>query len=131
MDLFDELRSRHATDIFHKNRLFEVVVKIFTNLSCVLICKRILVCFSYLALEIKKKRMKWIHEIRYYFERHGFDVFSRLSDRLGIAVKNIRLFFVYFTFVTLGVSFGLYLILAFLLKLKDMVYTKRTSVFDL
>ena len=34
--------------------------------------------------------MKWIHEIRYYFERHGFDVFSRLSDRLGIAVKNIR-----------------------------------------
>jgi phage shock protein PspC (stress-responsive transcriptional regulator) len=102
MDLFDELRSRHATDIFHKNRLFEVVVKIFT-----------------------------IHEIRYYFERHGFDVFSRLSDRLGIAVKNIRLFFVYFTFVTLGVSFGLYLILAFLLKLKDMVYTKRTSVFDL
>ena len=45
--------------------------------------------------------------------------------------KNIRLFFVYFTFVTLGVSFGLYLILAFLLKLKDMVYTKRTSVFDL
>jgi hypothetical protein len=55
MDLFDELRSRHATDIFHKNRLFEVVVKIFTNLSCVLICKRILICFSYLALEIKKK----------------------------------------------------------------------------
>lgn len=56
MDLFDELCSRHATDIFHKNRLFEVVVKIFTNLSCVLTCKRILICFSYLALEIKKKK---------------------------------------------------------------------------
>jgi len=41
------------------------------------------------------------------------------------------LFFIYVTFFTVGLSFGLYLTMAFLLKLKDMVYTKRNSVFDL
>lgn len=75
--------------------------------------------------------MKLIHRIRHYFERHGFDVSTRVSERLGIGVKNIRLLFIYLSFVTFGVSFGVYLILAFLLKLKDMVYTKRNSVFDL
>ena len=75
--------------------------------------------------------MELIHRIRYYFERHGFDVSTRISERLGIGVKNIRLLFVYLSFVTLGASFGIYLTLAFLLKLKDLIYTKRTSVFDL
>lgn len=75
--------------------------------------------------------MELIHRIRHYFERHGFDVSTRFSERLGISVKNIRLLFIYLSFVTFGVSFAVYLTLAFLLKLKDMVYTKRTSVFDL
>ena len=75
--------------------------------------------------------MKVIHQIRHYFERHGFDVSTRFSERLGIGVKNIRLLFIYLSFVTFGISFALYLIFAFFLKLKDMVYTKRTSVFDL
>ncbi|MFK5879995.1 MAG: PspC domain-containing protein [Flavobacteriaceae bacterium] len=75
--------------------------------------------------------MKLIHSIRHYFERHGFDVSSRFADRLGIRATNVRLFFIYISFVTVGLSFGVYLTLAFLLKLKDMVYTKRSSVFDL
>lgn len=75
--------------------------------------------------------MNLINKIRYFFERYGFDVSSRLADRLGMRAVNVRLFFVYISFVTLGVSFGIYLTLAFLLKLKDMIRTKRTSVFDL
>ena len=75
--------------------------------------------------------MKLIHRIRHYFERHGFDVSTRFSERFGISVKNIRLLFIYLSFVTFGIPFAVYLVLAFLLKLKDMVYTKRTSVFDL
>jgi len=61
----------------------------------------------------------------------GFDVSSRLADKLGIRTNNVRLFFIYISFFTVGLSFGLYLTLAFLIKLKDMVYTKRSSVFDL
>jgi phage shock protein PspC (stress-responsive transcriptional regulator) len=61
----------------------------------------------------------------------GFDVSSRFADKLGIRTTNVRLFFIYISFFTVGLSFGLYLTLAFLLRLKDMIYTKRNSVFDL
>ncbi|MFO7702204.1 PspC domain-containing protein [Psychroflexus maritimus] len=72
-----------------------------------------------------------IQHVRYFFERYGFYVSTRLADRLGMKVKSVRLFFVYVSFATFGLGFGLYLTLAFWLKLKDMIYTKRTSVFDL
>ncbi|MGB1268342.1 MAG: PspC domain-containing protein [Flavobacteriaceae bacterium] len=75
--------------------------------------------------------MSVIKNLKYFFEKHGFAVSSRLADRLGMRAKNVRLFFIYLTFATLGVSFAIYLITAFLLKLKDLVYTKRSSVFDL
>lgn len=75
--------------------------------------------------------MSLINKIKYFFEKHGFAVSSRLADRLGMRAKNVRLFFIYLTFATFGVSFVIYLSTAFLLKLKDFVYTKRTSVFDL
>lgn len=75
--------------------------------------------------------MSFIKETKYFFEKHGFAVSSRLADRLGMRAKNVRLFFIYLTFATLGISFAIYLTVAFLLKLKDLVYTKRTSVFDL
>ena len=75
--------------------------------------------------------MKSVHSIRHFFERHGFGVFSRLADRLGMRATNVRLFFIYISFITVGLSFGVYLTLAFILRIKDMVYTKRNSVFDL
>jgi phage shock protein PspC (stress-responsive transcriptional regulator) len=75
--------------------------------------------------------MKIIHSVRHFFERHGFAVSSRFADKLGMRATNVRLFFIYISFVTAGLSFGLYLTLAFLLRLKDMIYTKRSSVFDL
>lgn len=75
--------------------------------------------------------MVWIDNLRHFFEKHGFAVSSRFADKLGMDVSNVRIFFIYISFITLGFSFGIYLTLAFLLRLKDMVYTKRKSVFDL
>jgi hypothetical protein len=72
-----------------------------------------------------------IQNIRYFFERRGFYVSTRLADSLGMKVKSVRLFFIYVSFATFGFGFGLYLTIAFWLKLKDLIYTKRTSVFDL
>lgn len=74
---------------------------------------------------------KYIYSVRHFFERHGFYVSSRLADKMGIRAKTIRLFFIYLSFATMGMGFAVYLTLAFWLKLKDMVYTKRSSVFDL
>lgn len=75
--------------------------------------------------------MSVITNIRHFFEKHGFEVASRLADRLGMRASNVRLFFIYITFFTVGLWFGVYLTLAFWLRLKDMIYTKRSSVFDL
>jgi len=75
--------------------------------------------------------MRFDYRLKYFFEKHGFNVLSRIADRMGMKTSNVRLFFVYISFVTVGLSFGVYLTLAFLLRLKDMVYTKRSSVFDL
>ncbi|WP_127846631.1 PspC domain-containing protein [Psychroflexus aestuariivivens] len=72
-----------------------------------------------------------VNNIRNFFEKHGFYVSSRLADRLGMKAKSVRLFFIYLSFATFGVGFAFYLTLAFWLRLKDLVYTKRTSVFDL
>ena len=72
-----------------------------------------------------------LYNLRLFLERNGFYVSSRLADRLGMRAKNVRLFFIYATFATIGLGFVVYLTLAFWLKLKDLVYTKRTSVFDL
>ncbi len=72
-----------------------------------------------------------IEQIRYYFAKHGFDVSSRFADKLGIPVNNVRLFFIYASFITLGFSFLVYLFLAFALRIKDFFYQKRPSVFDL
>ena len=69
--------------------------------------------------------------LKYFLEKRGFEVSSRFGDRLGMSPSTIRLFFIYLTFVTFGLSTGLYLILAFLLKIKDILIIKRTSVFDL
>ena len=75
--------------------------------------------------------MIFVNSVRHDFERHGYHVSTRLADRLRMRAQNVRLFFIYISFVTVGLSFGFYLTMAFLLKLKDMIYTKRSSVFDL
>ncbi len=75
--------------------------------------------------------LQLVYNIRHYFEKYGFYVSSRFADRLGIRAKNVRLFFIYLSFATVGIGFAFYITLAFLLRLKDLFYTKRSSVFDL
>ena len=75
--------------------------------------------------------MNKVSTIRHFFEKYGFAVSTRLADSLGMNVKSVRLFFIYASFTTVVGGFLIYLTLAFWLKLKDLIYTKRTSVFDL
>lgn len=77
------------------------------------------------------ERMNLFYRILYYFQKRGFEVSRRIAERLGIRTRVVRTTFIYLTFVTLGFGFALYLFLAFWLKIKDLIYTKRTSVFDL
>lgn len=79
----------------------------------------------------KKTKMSPILKLKYFFEKHGFHVSSRLADKLGMRASNVRIFFIYISFVTVGLGFGVYLTLAFWIRLKDLIRGKRTSVFDL
>ncbi|QRM89575.1 PspC domain-containing protein [Lacinutrix sp. WUR7] len=75
--------------------------------------------------------MNIFYRILLYFQKHGYYVCQRIADRFGMRAKVVRTSFIYLTFVTVGFGFALYLFLAFWIKIKDIVYTKRTSVFDL
>jgi len=75
--------------------------------------------------------VRTIDKIRLAFERYGFDVSYRLANKLGVPARNVRLFFIYLSFPTLGLSFLLYILLAFALRIKDFFIKKRPSVFDL
>ncbi|NKI28089.1 PspC domain-containing protein [Arenibacter sp. 6A1] len=75
--------------------------------------------------------MSNFYKLLYYFQKRGFEVCRRIAERLGMRTRVVRTTFIYLTFVTLGFGFALYLFLAFWLKIKDLIYTKRTSVFDL
>lgn len=75
--------------------------------------------------------MRWFYDLLYYLQKRGFEVCERIAERLGIRARVVRTTFIYLTFVTLGFGFALYLFIAFWLRIKDLVYTKRTSVFDL
>jgi len=66
-----------------------------------------------------------------YFQKRGYHVCQRIADRFGIRAKVVRTSFMYLAFVTLGFGFALYLFLAFWMRVKDLIYTKRSSVFDL
>lgn len=75
--------------------------------------------------------MTIIYNAVLYFQKHGYYVCQRTADRFGIRAKVVRTSFMYLTFVTLGFGFTLYLFIAFWIRIKDLLYTKRSSVFDL
>lgn len=72
-----------------------------------------------------------LSRLKFFFEKHGFHVSSRLADALGMRASSVRLFFIYLSFVTVGLWFAVYLILAFWMRLKDLIRAKRSSVFDI
>jgi phage shock protein PspC (stress-responsive transcriptional regulator) len=75
--------------------------------------------------------MEVVTYLRTIMEKYGFYVSTRVAEKLGIKARSVRITFIYFTFATLGAGFAVYLIMAFWIKMKDLVYTKRSSVFDL
>lgn len=72
-----------------------------------------------------------IERIRTILEHQAFGVCTRLGRRLSLPASKIRLYFIYTSFITFGSPVLLYLILAFWLRLKDYVLTKRISAFEL
>lgn len=67
-----------------------------------------------------------------FFERYAFGVCEWWGQKLGLKTNKIRLFFIYLSFVTLGSSLLVYLIMAFILEHKYYFkFKKRTTIWDL
>lgn len=72
-----------------------------------------------------------IENFRNYCEKRGFEVCSRVGERIGLRSSVVRMYFIYGSFITLGFPFLLYLFLAFWIRIKDYTRSKRTSVLDI
>ncbi len=70
--------------------------------------------------------------IKSWFERQAFGVCEWWGDLLNIRSSNIRIFFIYTSFLTVGSPIIIYMIMAFWMRLKKMVGTRsRHRVWDL
>jgi phage shock protein C len=72
-----------------------------------------------------------IDHIKTWFERQAFGVCDWWGEKLSIKSSNIRLFFIYASFLTIGSPVIIYMIMAFVLNLRNMVRRQRGSVWDL
>lgn len=73
-----------------------------------------------------------IERIQIFFERYAFGVCAWWGKKLGLPSTNIRKFFIYFSFLTLGSPFIIYLPMAFVLEHKYMFrLKKRKTIWDI
>ncbi len=70
-----------------------------------------------------------MQKIREYLEMHAFGVCAALGDKLGIATSRIRMWFIYISFLTMGSPVIIYMILAFMLKIKHYITAAKRNPF--
>jgi phage shock protein PspC (stress-responsive transcriptional regulator) len=74
-----------------------------------------------------------VERIINWFEEQAFGVCGWLSQKLGIASTNVRMYFIYLSFFTFGSPVIVYFIMAFILEHKNFFKPKkyrRPNVWD-
>ena len=71
-----------------------------------------------------------IQKILTYFERRSFGVCTYLGERFNISISKIRLFFIYSSFLAVGMSLIFYVLAAFVLDIRAYVRRIRTRLWD-
>jgi len=70
--------------------------------------------------------------IKAWFERQAFGICEWWGDKLSIRSSNIRLFFIYTSFLAVGSPIIIYMVMGFWKRMRLMVSDqKRGSVWDL
>lgn len=72
-----------------------------------------------------------IDKIKTCFEKQAFGVCEWWGEKLSIRSSNIRMFFIYTSFLTIGSPFIIYLIMGFVMNLRKLVRKPRGSFWDL
>ncbi len=74
-----------------------------------------------------------IDRIKTFFERQAFGVCEWWAQKLNIKTEQVRLSFIYLSFITAGVSLVVYLVMAFVLQHKERIkrpFAKRSTVWE-
>lgn len=75
-----------------------------------------------------------IASIKTYFEQQAFGVCEWWAQKLNVKTEEVRLSFIYLSFITAGVHLVAYLVMAFVLKHKERIkqpFRKRSTVWEL
>ncbi|MCB0790585.1 MAG: PspC domain-containing protein [Flavobacteriales bacterium] len=75
-----------------------------------------------------------IDRIKTWFEAQAFGVCDWWAHKLNIKTEQVRLSFIYLSFVTAGLHLVVYLIMAFVLKHKERIkqpLRRRSTVWEL
>lgn len=72
-----------------------------------------------------------MNKIKQFFQKQAFGVCSWWGERLGINPSKIRIYFIYASFATMGSMFFIYLVMAFILQVRNSTRFKRTRIWDL
>lgn len=72
-----------------------------------------------------------IQRIFAFFERYSFGVCSYAGERLNISSAKLRLFFIYVSFISVGLPVLVYLFAGFILDFRTYVKRRRSRVFDI
>ena len=72
-----------------------------------------------------------VQSLLHFFFKYGFFVASRLADCLGMRATNVRLFFIYASFLAVGFPILIYLLAAIVLDIRSYVKKIRLRVWDI
>lgn len=70
-------------------------------------------------------------KLKFFLEHQFFGVCAYWGDKLNMPVKNIRLFFIYLSFITAFSPVLIYLAMAFILRLRLYINNRRNPVWDI
>lgn len=63
-----------------------------------------------------------------YLEKTAFGVCTKLGERLGLPIAQIRIFFIYASFLTFGSPIIVYLALAFVMNFRKYLRQKYNRI---
>lgn len=70
-------------------------------------------------------------KIQFFLEQQAFGVCTRLGEKLGISTSSVRIYFIYFSFLTFGSPILMYLILAFWMNVRRYLRWTQSSIRDI
>ncbi len=72
-----------------------------------------------------------VDKIKTWFEKQAFGICEWWGEKLSIRSSNIRIFFIYTSFLTIGSPLIIYLVMGFVMNLRKLVRRPRGSVWDM